>query len=98
MDSPRPLETLESGNSKDKGSLRKPTATLARSRNPEMNWSDRDRDLRGAASRTRERGKKKASLGVDTIDRRGRQPTGEVSVAEQAVWRPRGEYKISRAG
>lgn len=26
----------------------------------------------------------------------GREPTGEVSIAEEAVWRPRGECKISR--
>lgn len=64
-----------------------------------MNWSDQDRDLRGGRvtySRGWEGGRK-VSLDVDTIDTgEGREPTGEVSIAEEAVWRPRGECKISR--
>lgn len=71
-------------------------------RNPEMNSSDQDRDY-VAVSRVYIYiyGKVLARMSVRSIRRGGgtrAQPTGEVSIAEEAVWRPRGEYKISRAG
>lgn len=71
-------------------------------RNPEMNSSDQDRDY-VAVSRIYIYiyGKVLAGMSVRSIGRGGgtrAQPTGEVSIAEEAVWRPRGEYKISRAG
>lgn len=68
-------------------------------RNPEMNSSDQDRDLRVI----REGGEKDVvGCRYDRYEEEKEeeeeraQPTGEVSIAEEAVWRPRGEYKISR--